>query len=102
MTGQQLRGSTAHRLPDGALAIATSVGLIGVTGIALYARGLWRIGLVFVTLAAFGALGIFDRSVIRPKWLFRTIRTSTAIAGWLAAFALLLVVFEFALANLKR
>ena len=102
MTKDTLCGSATRRISDGALAIATAVGLIGVTGIALYARGLWRIGLVFVALSAFGALGIFDRSVIRPRWLFVAIRTSAAIAGWLAGFALLFVVFEFALGNLKH
>jgi hypothetical protein len=102
MTAHALRGAAARGLSDGALALITSVGLIGVTGIGLYARGLWRIGLVFVVMSAFGALGIFDRSAIRPRWLFRTARTSAAIVGWLAAFALLFVVFEFALHNLKQ
>jgi len=98
---RSLSSAATRTLSDGALAIGTAVGLIGTTTIAMYFQGLWRIGLACVALSAFGALGIFERSTVRPHWLFLVLRTLATLTGGVAAFGLLYMVIEFALRQLK-
>jgi hypothetical protein len=97
----QTRGRVLRGLSDGALAIMTGAGLIGVTAVGMYARGLWKIGLIFATLVAFGSLGIFDRSDIRPPWLMSLVRATASVLAAVSAFALLFFVLEFLLRHLK-
>jgi hypothetical protein len=92
----------ARRRSDGALALIASAGLTGVTLTAMYFPGLWRAGLAFVVIAAFGCWGIFDRSPNAWPWLSAPAKFLIAATGSVAAFVLLFSAFEYALLNLRH
>ena len=94
----EVLATAARRLPDGALAVGTGLGVV-LAAAALVAGPPWRaLALAFGAATAFGAWGILDRTLAErppaePATAARlhVVAQLLAAAGWLAlgAFALL-------------
>lgn len=86
----------ARRAPDGLLAAAAALGLIGVALVGFLLRAAWWLTPLLLAIAAFGAWGVADRerSALGARGMaFRWLRALAALVGGVAAAFMAVVLF---------